>query len=159
MSKGYINVTAVGNLGKDPEVRATGSGVKVATFSIAVDQGYGDKARTEWVNVLCFDKLAELAEKYLKKGKGIALSGTLQTSSWEDKQSGQKRYKTEVVARDIVFMDSGAGSGAGGGQKQGHSHASQPARQQTQQQTRGSAPQDTRDASNAWEESDGDIPF
>ena len=153
MSKGYINVTAVGNLGKDPEVRATGSGVKVATFSIAVDQGYGDKARTEWVNVLCFDKLAELAEKYLKKGKGIALSGTLQTSSWEDKQSGQKRYKTEVVARDIVFMDSG-GSGSGGGQKQERTQAA-PA---TRQQAAPAARQQQQEAPNPWGDEDS-IPF
>ena len=155
MSKGYINVTAVGNLGKDPEVRATGSGVKVATFSIAVDQGYGDKARTEWVNVLCFDKLAELAEKYLKKGKTIALSGTLQTSSWDDKQTGQKRYKTEVVARDLTFMDSG---GSGSGQKQERSQTAPATRQQAVPQTRGPAPQDTSSTSNDWEDG-SDIPF
>ena len=155
MSKGYINVTAVGNLGKDPEVRSTASGVKIATFSIAVDQGYGDKSRTEWVNVLCFDKLAELAEKYLKKGKGLALSGTLQTSSWDDKQTGQKRYKTEVVARDIVFMDSG-GSGSGAGQKQERSQAAPATRQQAQQQSRGPAAQDTSDD---WTDSGDDIPF
>lgn len=154
MSKGYINVTAVGNLGKDPEVRATGSGVKVATFSIAVDQGYGDKARTEWVNVLCFDKLAELAEKYLKKGKGIALSGTLQTSSWEDKQSGQKRYKTEVVARDIVFMDSG-GSGSGGGQKQERTQAAPATRQQDPPASR----QQSQPAPDPWGDEESDIPF
>ena len=107
MSNGYINVTAVGCLGKDPEVRSTPSGKKVASFSIAVDQGYGDSKRTEWVNIIAWEKLADLAEKFLKKGKQIALSGTLQTSSWDDKTSGQKRYKTEVVARDITFMDSG----------------------------------------------------
>ena len=155
MSKGYINVTAVGNLGKDPEVRATGSGIKVATFSIAVDQGYGDKARTEWVNVLCFDKLAELAEKYLKKGKGIALSGTLQTSSWDDKQTGQKRYKTEVVARDIVFIDSGSGSG--GGQKQERSQSAPATRQQAPAASR----QQLQPAPDTWGNPDDpeDIPF
>jgi single-strand DNA-binding protein len=103
---GYCNVVVVGNLGKDPEIRSTGSGKKVASFSVAVDQGFGDSKHTEWVNIIAWEKLAELAEKYLKKGKTIALSGTLQTSSWEDKASGQKRYKTEVVARDITFMDS-----------------------------------------------------
>ena len=153
MSKGYINVTAVGNLGKDPEVRSTASGTKVATFSIAVDQGYGDKARTEWVNVLCFDKLAELAEKYLKKGKGIALSGTLQTSSWDDKQTGQKRYKTEVVARDITFMDSG-GSGSGGGQKQERSQAAPATRQQAPPASR----QQSQPAPDPWGDEDS-IPF
>lgn len=104
---GYINVTVVGGIGKDPEVRSTPSGKKVASFCVAVDQGFGDSKRTEWVNIIAWEKLAEFAEKYLKKGKQIALSGTLQTSSWDDKTSGQKRYKTEVVARDITFMDGG----------------------------------------------------
>ena len=104
---GYCNVTLVGGLGRDPEIRSTPSGKKVASFSVAVDQGFGDNKRTEWVNVIAWEKLAELAEKYLKKGKQVALSGTLQTSSWDDKTSGQKKYKTEVVARDITFMDSG----------------------------------------------------
>jgi single-strand DNA-binding protein len=108
----------VGGLGRDPEIRSTPSGKKVASFSVAVDQGFGDNKRTEWVNVIAWEKLAELAEKYLKKGKQVALSGTLQTSSWEDKTSGQKKYKTEVVARDITFMDSG-------GSREG-----QPARQE-----------------------------
>ena len=63
---GYINVTVVGNLGKDPEIRSTPSGKRVASFSIAVDQGYGENKKTEWVNVICWEKLAELSEKYLK---------------------------------------------------------------------------------------------
>lgn len=145
---GYCNVTVVGNLGKDPEIRATSSGKKVASFSVAVDQGYGDSKKTEWVNVICWEKLAELAEKYLKKGKTIALSGTLQTSSWDDKTTGQKRYKTEVVARDITFMDSGSKSGSG------ERTASAPATRQT------AAPQ-TRSTSPAAGETDpfGDEPF
>jgi single-strand DNA-binding protein len=106
MSSGYINVTVIGGIGKDPEIRSTPSGKRVASFSVAVDQGYGESKRTEWVNIIAWEKLADLAEKYLRKGKQVALSGTLQTSSWEDKTSGQKKYKTEVVARDITFMDS-----------------------------------------------------
>ena len=155
MSKGYINVTAVGNLGKDPESRSTPSGTKVATFSLAVTQGYGDKEKTEWLNVLCFDRLAEFAEKYLKKGKGIALSGTLQTSSWEDKQTGQKRYKTEVVARDLTFMDSGSGSGSG--QKQERTQTPQSTRQQAPPASR----QQSQPAPDPWGDDvqDDDIPF
>jgi single-strand DNA-binding protein len=106
---GYINVTVVGSLGRDPEIRSTTSGKKIASFSVAVDQGYGENKKTEWVNVIAWEKLADLAEKYLKKGKQIALSGSLQTSSWEDKKTGDKKYKTEVVARDITFMDSPGG--------------------------------------------------
>lgn len=159
MSRGYINVTAVGTLGRDPEVRSTGSGTKVATFSIAVDQGYGDKSKTEWVNILCFNKLAELAEKYLKKGKSIALSGTLQTSSWDDRETGQKRYKTEVLARDITFMDSG---GSRSDQGQERSRATQATRQSTSPSPRvssfSSPANDDPDPFGSSPE-DSDIPF
>ena len=127
---GYCSVVVVGNLGKDPEIRATGSGKKVASFSLAVDQGFGDSKRTEWVPIIAWEKLAEFAEKYLKKGKTVALSGTLQTSSWEDKASGQKRYKTEVVARDITFMDTRSSEGG-----QQRSNTTQP-RQQAAPQAR-----------------------
>ncbi len=144
---GYCSVVVVGNLGKDPDIRATSTGKKVANFSLAVDQGFGENKKTEWVNVVAFDKLAELAEKYLKKGKTVALSGTLQTSSWEDKTSGQKRYRTEVVARDITFMDTR--SNEGGQQRQS---TAQP-RQQAAPQARA-----TSQADDTF--SDGeDLPF
>lgn len=106
---GYCNVTVVGGIGQDPTIRSTPSGKKIASFSVAVDQGYGENKKTEWVNVIAWEKLADMTEKYLKKGKQIALSGNLQTSSWEDKKTGEKKYKTEVVARDITFMDSPGG--------------------------------------------------
>jgi single-strand DNA-binding protein len=141
-------VTVVGGLGKDPEVRATPNGKKVANFSVAVDQGFGDNKKTEWVNVVVFDKLAELAEKYLKKGKQVALSGTLRTTSWDDKQSGQKRYKTEVVARDLTFMDTRSGS------TENRASAAPPARQQTAPPVRGA-----QDPFADTEISDDDIPF
>jgi single-strand DNA-binding protein len=140
---GYISVTVVGNLGKDPEIRSTGSGKKVASFSIAVDQGFGDNKRTEWVNVIAWEKLAELAEKFLKKGKTIALSGTLQTSSWEDKQTGQKRYKTEVVARDITFLDTRSDRGESR-QERTFTPATAP-RQQAAPPARVTAPADESD--------------
>jgi single stranded DNA-binding protein len=73
-----------------------------------VDQGYGDQKKTEWVNIVAWEKLADLSEKYLKKGKTIALSGTLQTRSWD--KEGVKQYRTEVVARDITFLDGGSKS-------------------------------------------------
>ena len=145
---GYCSVVVVGNLGKDPEIRSTSGGTKVATFSVAVDQGFGDKKKTEWINILCFDKLAELAEKYLRKGKTIALSGTLQTSSWPDKQTGATRYKTEILARDITFMDTRSS-----GDSQQRSGTTQP-RQQAAPQTRATAPTET-----AWNDDNDDIPF
>ena len=146
---GYCSVVVVGNLGKDPEIRSTGSGKKVASFSLAVDQGYGDNKKTEWVNIIAWEKLAELAEKFLKRGKTVALSGYLQTSSWEDKQSGQKRYKTEVVARDITFLDSGTRSGGDNASRA----TTQAPRQQAAPQARATAP-----AEDAFI-SDDDLPF
>jgi len=129
---GYINVTVVGALGRDPEVKSTPSGKKVANFSVAVDQGFGDAKKTEWVNVVVWEKLAELAERFLKKGKTIALSGTLQTRSWD--KDGVKQYRTEVVARDITFLD-------GGSKPEGSSRTTAPAaRQQTPPAPRAAAP-------------------
>lgn len=150
---GYCSVVVVGNLGKDPEIRSTSGGTKVATFSVAVDQGFGDKKRTEWINILCFDKLAELAEKYLKKGKTVACSGTLQTSSWDDKTSGQKRYKTEILARDITFMDTRS-SGDGGRSNEPRTATGQTARQQAAPQARA-----TTSVEDSTFLEDEDIPF
>lgn len=147
---GYINVTVVGTLGRDPEIRATPSGKKIATFSVAVDQGYGENKTTEWVNLQCWDKLADLAEKFLKKGKTIAASGTLKTSSWDDKQTGVKRYKTEIVARDITFMDTRSSDGG-----QQRSNTTQP-RQQAAPQARTPAYEHANDDPFGTEE---EIPF
>ena len=135
MSTGYINVTVVGALGRDPEVKSTPTGKKVANFSVAVDQGYGDSKKTEWVNIVVWEKLAELTEKYLKKGKVVALSGTLQTRSWD--KDGVKQYRTEVVARDITFLDGGSIKSEGNSGR-----ASAPAtRQQTAPAVRAAAPE------------------
>lgn len=108
---GNLNkVLLIGNLGKDPEVRYTTSGNAVASFSIATNEFWTDKQgqkqkRTEWHNVIAWDRLADLANNYLKRGSSIFVEGKLQTSSWDDPQSGQKRYKTEIVARTIEFLD------------------------------------------------------
>ena len=135
MSTGYINVTVVGALGRDPEVKSTPTGKKVANFSVAVDQGYGDSKKTEWVNIVVWEKLAELTEKYLKKGKVVALSGTLQTRSWD--KDGVKQYRTEVVARDITFLDGGSIKSEGNSGR-----ASAPAtRQQAAPAVRAAAPE------------------
>jgi single-strand DNA-binding protein len=102
-------VMLIGNLGKDPEVRAIPSGVKVANFSIATTESYLDKnsgqkvEKTEWHNIVMWRGLAEIAEKYLKKGKQIFVEGRLQTRSWDD-QSGQKKYMTEIVADNMVML-------------------------------------------------------
>jgi len=103
-------VMVIGNLGKDPEIRATPSGSKVATFSIAVTERFKDKngqqkETTEWVNLVLWRKQAEIAEKYLRKGSAIYAEGKLQTQSWDDPQ-GNKRYKTEVVVSNFQMLGS-----------------------------------------------------
>jgi len=104
-------VQIIGNLGKDPEIRYTQSGGAVANFSVAVTEKWKDKQgnlleKTEWVNVTLWEKLAELAQSYLKKGSSVYIEGKLQTSSWDDQTSGQKRYKTDVVGHSMQFLDS-----------------------------------------------------
>ena len=116
MAKSVNKVILVGNLGKDPEVKFTPSGVPVAKFSLATNERFKDKAgewqdRTEWHNIVAWQRLAEIVGEYVKKGSKIYIEGRLQTSSWEDKQSGEKKYRTEVVASDLVLL---GGRGEGG---------------------------------------------
>ncbi len=123
MAKSVNKVILVGNLGKDPEVKFTPSGVPVAKFSLATNERYKDKAgewqdRTEWHNIVAWQRLAEIVGEYVKKGSKIYIEGRLQTSSWEDKQSGEKKYRTEVVASDLVLL---GGRGEGGGDHEARS--------------------------------------
>ena len=111
----------IGNLGKDPEVRAIPSGAKVANFSIATTESYtgkdGNKVdKTEWHNIVMWRGLAEVAEKYLRKGSQVYIEGRLQTRSWDD-QNGQKRYTTEIVADNMVML--GRPTGGGGAPREG----------------------------------------
>jgi len=105
-------VILVGNLGRNPEVKTTPSGTKVANFSIATSEKYTDKSgnkqdKIEWINIVAWGKLAELAGKYLKKGKPVYLEGKMATTSWEDKNGGGKRYKTDVVISQMQFLGRG----------------------------------------------------
>lgn len=106
----YQKMILSGHLGGDPVVKYTTSGAAVANFNIAVDESYKDKAgqlqkRVEWIPVVCWEKLAELANDYLKKGSLVLIEGKLQTRSWSDQSTGEKKYKTEVVASTIKFLD------------------------------------------------------
>ena len=122
---GSVNkVILIGNLGADPDVRTTPSGQMVATLSIATSETFNNREgqrqeRTEWHRVQLWGKQAELAQRYLTKGRKVYIEGRIQTRSWDDQQSGQKRYSTEVVANQMVFIDSGGGGGrdAGGGEE------------------------------------------
>src|ERR1700728_4276782 len=117
--KSLNRVQLIGNLGKDPEIKYTPSGTPVAKLTIATNERFKDKAgewqdRTEWHNVVLWQRLAEIAGEYLKKGGKVYIEGRLQTRSWDDKTSGQKKYMTEVVASDIILLGGRGESGGSG---------------------------------------------
>ena len=109
MASSVNKVILIGNLGKDPEVRHLESGVGVANFSIATSETYKDRnsgervSQTEWHNVVLWRGLADIAEKYLKKGDKIYIEGKLRTRSWQDQQ-GNNRYTTEVIADNMTML-------------------------------------------------------
>ncbi len=110
MSKSVNKVILIGNLGKDPEVKYTASGVPVAKITVATnerdkDNGGEWKERAEWHNVVLWQRLAEITGEYLSKGAKVYIEGRLQTRSWDDRQTGQRRYMTEIVASDLVLLD------------------------------------------------------
>ncbi len=115
MARGINKVILVGNLGRDPETRYAQNGSAVTSFSVATSEAWRDKTsgemqeRTEWHNVVCFARLAEIAGEYLRKGSKVYIEGQLRTSSWE--QDGIKRYKTDIHAREMQMLDSRGGSG------------------------------------------------
>ncbi len=122
---GSVNkVILIGNLGRDPEVRTLQNGNKVANLNLATSESWRDKAsgerkeKTEWHRVVIFGQLADIAEKYLKKGSKVYVSGSLQTRKWTD-QSGAEKYTTEVVLQgyggELTMLDGKGGGGGGGG--------------------------------------------
>lgn len=120
MAKSVNKVILIGNLGKDPEVKYTPQGTAVAKITLATNESFKDKdgqwqERTEWHNVVLWARLAEIAGEYLKKGNKVYIEGRLQTRSWDDKQTNQKKYMTEVVAGTMVLLG-GRGEGGGGGE-------------------------------------------
>jgi single-strand DNA-binding protein len=114
-------VILVGRLGKDPEIRSTPQGNTVAKFTIATDEKFTDRSgekqeRTEWHNIAAWGKLGEICGQYLKKGKLVYIEGSIRTDSWDDKESGQKKYRTEIVANTMKMLDRrGDEEGGGGG--------------------------------------------
>jgi len=109
--KSVNKVILIGNVGKDPEVKYTPSGVPVGKFSLATNERFKDKAgewqeRTEWHSIVAWQKLAEIVGEFVSKGSKVYVEGRLQTSRWEDRQSGEKKYRTEIVARDLVLLGS-----------------------------------------------------
>ncbi len=130
MAKSVNKVILVGRLGRDPELKYTASGTPFCRFSMATDDSWNDKGtgerqeRTEWHNIVAWDRLAEICNQYLTKGKLVYIEGSLQTREWDD-QDGNKKKTTEIRARDMVMLSGGAGEGAGGGGGQRRSTAAE----------------------------------
>ncbi|MCE8002972.1 single-stranded DNA-binding protein [Billgrantia ethanolica] len=142
MARGVNKVILIGNLGQDPEVRFMPSGSPVANLRVATTDTWTDKQsgqrqeRTEWHSVVLFNRLAEIAQQYLKKGSRVYLEGRLQTRKWQG-QDGQDRYTTEIVCNDMQMLDTRSGDfggqpGAGMPQQQGGYGAPQGAPMQQQ---------------------------
>ena len=115
MARGVNKVILVGNVGKDPEIRATQGGMSVASFSLATtDRTKGQDGqwtdRTEWHNLVAFQRTAEIVRDYVKKGSQVYVEGKIQTRSWDDKESGQKKYRTEIIINDAAGSSAGASS-------------------------------------------------
>jgi single-strand DNA-binding protein len=144
MAKSVNKVILIGNLGKDPEVKYTPSGTAVAKFSLATNERYKDKDgnwqdRTEWHNITAWARTAEIAGEYLKKGRTVYIEGRLRTDSWEDKNTKEKKYRTEIVVENLVLLGGGRGEGeeAGGGRSRGASAGSMDQRPQQEEAHQG----------------------
>ena len=119
MAKSVNKVILLGNLGKDPEVKFLPSGQAVANFGLATTERYKDKGgewqdKTEWHNITAYGRQAEIIRDYVKKGHKLFIEGRLTTRSWDDKDTGKKVYRTEIVVSDLSLL-SGRGDGEGGG--------------------------------------------
>ncbi len=122
MSEGVNKVFLLGNVGKDPEIRSTAGGMTVASFSLATADRQKDPQgnwtdKTEWHNLVCFQRTAEIVRDYVKKGSQVFVEGKIQTRSWDDKASGEKKYKTEILVNDLSLL--GGRQGAEGGASTG----------------------------------------
>ncbi len=125
MAKGVNKVLLLGNVGKDPEIRSTAGGMTVASFSLATADRQKDAQgnwidKTEWHNLVCFQRTAEVVRDYVKKGTQLFVEGKIQTRSWDDKTSGEKKYKTEILVNELTLLGSksggeSSGSSSGGG--------------------------------------------
>jgi single-strand DNA-binding protein len=114
MAKSINQVILMGRLTRDPEVRTTSTGKTITSFSLAVDRGGQDDA-TDFFDVTAWEKLGELVSQYLSKGRRCLVQGRLRQDSWDDKETGKKRSKVEVVATDVTFLDGPSGDNAGSG--------------------------------------------
>jgi single-strand DNA-binding protein len=160
MAKGVNKVFLLGNVGKDPEIRTTPGGMTVASFSLATaerakgqDGQWTDK--TEWHNLVCFQRTAEIVRDYVKKGTQIFVEGKIQTRSWDDKTSGEKKYRTEILVNELSLLGGRGEGGSSGGERSSGGYS---------QRSSGAAPSYAGASSSAPDYSDQqitdeDIPF
>ncbi len=119
MARGLNKAMLIGHLGNDPEMRVTASGQSVVNFTLATNESFRDSTgnmqeRTEWHRIVAWGKLAEICNQYLKKGRQVYVEGRLQTRSWDDNKTGEKRYTTEIVCSDMQMLGSGRDQGGQG---------------------------------------------
>ena len=182
MSRSLNKVTLIGNLGNDPEVRSTTGGNRVATFSLATSRSWNDQSgnrqeKTEWHRCVVWNtkgsQLADIVEKYVKKGDKLYVEGRIEYRQWQDKD-GQTRYSTEINVRELIMLgggrggssgeydseDRGAASGSGGA---GRSRTAAPAAGRAKSAPAGGAAgsggEDFEDFPGALEDEDDDLPF
>jgi single-strand DNA-binding protein len=124
MAKSINQVILMGRLTRDPEVRTTSTGKTITSFSIAVDRG-GQEDAADFFDVTAWEKLGELVSQYLSKGRRCLVQGRLRQDSWDDKETGKKRSKVEVVATDVTFLDGPNGDSQGGQSSYSNAGASQ----------------------------------
>jgi len=159
MAKSVNKVILLGNVGKDPEIKVLPSGEPLASFGLATSDRYQDKQgawqeKTEWHNLVAFKRTAEIVRDYVKKGSKLYVEGKLSTRTWDDKESGKKQYRTEIVVLDLSLLsgrgEDGGGSG-GGYQQRGGNTASFD--------QRSSGPSGGDDYAHSTQITDDDIPF
>ncbi|MGC2636082.1 MAG: single-stranded DNA-binding protein [Acidobacteriaceae bacterium] len=151
MAKSINKAILVGNVGKDPEVKFLPSGSAVANFTLATSERFKDKSgefqeRTEWHNLVAYDRLAEIVRDYVKKGAKLYVEGRIQTRSYDDKSGGAKRYFTEINIRDLVLLSGRGEGGESGGGSRSNSYDQR-------------APAHADDLVQSTEITDDDIPF
>ena len=168
MSRSLNKVTLIGNLGSDPEVRSTTGGNRVATFSLATSRQWNDASgakqeKTEWHRCVVWNSkastLADIVERYVKKGDKLYVEGRIEYRQWQDKD-GQTKYSTEINVRELIMLGSGRGSGAGSGDGEG-ARAARPAGAKAKAGAAAGtgATEDFEEFPGALEDEDDDLPF
>jgi single-strand DNA-binding protein len=164
-ARGVNKVILVGNLGNDPEIRYSQGGAAITNISIATSETWKDKQtgqpeeRTEWHRVVFFNRLAEIAGEYLRKGSKVYVEGSLRTRKWQDKE-GVDRYSTEIVVNEMQMLDT-RGAGQGGGSQAGSEYQQNAPRAAAAPASGGAAPQSVGSGAPAGDYGnfDDDIPF